>query len=303
MMRPSRHRELVLVVAIAAETLCLPALSRAETEGSDQLEAHVRNLESTNAEARYHSVRALGELGDEGAVEALSAIVRNDPSPEIRGWALLSLDNIGTPEAMAAIRCAQVSDPDRNVRVLAGEILASGDGQAPASAAATLELNPQIANNERSFLSLSGADQERYIRRARNKAVAGFALAGTGLALITAGYALMFSGDEQNMNSGTVLHVLGVGAWYVDTILLIVSGVQSHRAMGRRHNRLAFACGVTMSLSLAFTLASFMVGFITWDETATTSLNVVNGIIATSTRVMSLVLGRQVMRNTRSLVQ
>lgn len=308
MKRRARENGLILVVAIAVDVLCLPVASWAEIGGTDgepdQLEVHVRNLESTDAVARYRSVRALGELGGDDAVEALSAIVMDDPSPDIRGWGLLSLHAIGTPEALAAIRIAEAHDPDRNVRVLASELLGSSvlNGSASSAADTTVELSPQVADGERSFYSLSSADQERYVRRSRNLAISGFTLAGTGLVCISLGYALMFSGTGQNMDSGFALHLVGVASWSVDTILFIVAGVKAHRAMGRRHNRLAFACGVTMALSFALTLASLIVGVTTWDESESLiSIAAINGVVGAATRAMSLVLGGQVMRNTRSL--
>jgi HEAT repeat protein len=59
---------------------------------------------------RFRLVKALGEAGDPRAVEALSALLLTDRSPEVRGVAALALGKIGDPSAVPALKRA-LGDP------------------------------------------------------------------------------------------------------------------------------------------------------------------------------------------------
>jgi MFS family permease len=59
------------------------------------------------------------------AIGPLTNTARSDPRPEVRGWAMRSLSEFGTPEAVEVLRVASQSDADQRVRSLAGQLLAS----------------------------------------------------------------------------------------------------------------------------------------------------------------------------------
>ena len=87
------------------------------------IESHLAGLEALDPVDRIAAVRALGESRDQAAVGPLAQVLRSDPSPEVRGWAIRALMAIGTPEARSAVATAAQQDSDERVRSLAVEQL------------------------------------------------------------------------------------------------------------------------------------------------------------------------------------
>jgi HEAT repeat protein len=65
---------------------------------------------------RIGAVQALGKPGNNAAVTTLAHTLATDPNPHVRGYAVLALSAIGTPEALAVILDA-VGDESTEVRL------------------------------------------------------------------------------------------------------------------------------------------------------------------------------------------
>jgi hypothetical protein len=117
-----------------------PATAEAEegaAEPSASVDELVSGLDSPDPAARITAIRALGDRREAAAAGPLANLLRADPVPEVRGWAVRALDSIGTPEARAALATAAQNDPDVRVRSvaaqLAGVAAAPGPQPGPAS--------------------------------------------------------------------------------------------------------------------------------------------------------------------------
>lgn len=80
---------------------------------------HIQGLNALDTAARVSAVRSLGQLRDARAVPALVRSLHSDPSAEVRGWIIRTLDQIGTEEAHVAIVVAAREDADERIRALA----------------------------------------------------------------------------------------------------------------------------------------------------------------------------------------
>jgi hypothetical protein len=105
-----------------AEEAAPEAEPAAEAPAAAGVDEHVQALRSPDVSQRTAAARALGEARSVEAVQPLIRALREDPSPEVRGWTLRSLDAIGTNEANAAIASAARSDADERVRGLASQL-------------------------------------------------------------------------------------------------------------------------------------------------------------------------------------
>lgn len=94
---------------------------------------NIRALNAVDTTARIEAVRSLGQLRDARAVPALARSLQSDPSPEVRGWIIRTLDQFGTQEAHAAIVVAARGDADERVRALALHLAPEAAPAAPTS--------------------------------------------------------------------------------------------------------------------------------------------------------------------------
>ncbi|MEO8551530.1 MAG: HEAT repeat domain-containing protein, partial [Kofleriaceae bacterium] len=80
---------------------------------------------------RINVALALGSFtGDDDAAKALSALLRDDPSPHVRMAAAVGLSRLGAkPVGTAALEAAAKSDPDPDVRARAAAVLARPPAQ------------------------------------------------------------------------------------------------------------------------------------------------------------------------------
>src|SRR5699024_8151106 len=62
-----------------------------------------------------NAILALGHYRDQHAVEELTAVMKDDPRPEIRGTTAWALDKIGTDEAFKMIEDAREREKDERV--------------------------------------------------------------------------------------------------------------------------------------------------------------------------------------------
>jgi HEAT repeat protein len=76
-------------------------------------------LADSDAAVRLAAIKALGDLDDPRAVEALSQALRNDSDPEVREMAAWALGEIENPAAVPALSEALRSDREARVRVKA----------------------------------------------------------------------------------------------------------------------------------------------------------------------------------------
>lgn len=125
---------LALAPAVAEAEEAAPAGGEVASASVDELVAALR---SPDPAARVAAIRALGDRREAAAVAPVTDLLRADPVPEVRGWAVRALDSIGTPEARAALASAAQDDPDERVRAvaarLAGVAPAPGPQAGPAS--------------------------------------------------------------------------------------------------------------------------------------------------------------------------
>lgn len=94
----------------------------APESAANTLAGHIRALDAPDAAVRLEAAQALGELSSPDAVQALARVARSDPVPEVRGWCVHSLHQIGTPEAHTAISDAARNDRNERVRDLAASL-------------------------------------------------------------------------------------------------------------------------------------------------------------------------------------
>jgi HEAT repeat protein len=69
----------------------------------------LRLLEHNNAVVRYY-VSGFLRYGDQRSIDALIRIVLTDPDPDVRYTAVTTLEEIGTPQALPALRHAHAHD-------------------------------------------------------------------------------------------------------------------------------------------------------------------------------------------------
>ncbi len=105
----------------------------------DELLATLRAPDGT---ARVAAVRALGERREASAVQPLINLLHTDPVPEVRGWAVRALHDIGNPEGRAAVVTAAREDPDERVRTMAGRLEGVSSAQPPPYTPAPAQVQP-----------------------------------------------------------------------------------------------------------------------------------------------------------------
>jgi hypothetical protein len=109
-------------IAVVLSLLLSSSAARAEEAGAPpatSIEVHVSALGSLDPAARIAAIRALGDARAEAGVEPLVRVLRTDPSPEVRGWAVRALAQIGSASARAALAQTAQQDADERVRRLA----------------------------------------------------------------------------------------------------------------------------------------------------------------------------------------
>ena len=103
----------------------------ASSGGSQSIDQLLADLRSPDPNTRVAAIRALGQRREQAAVQPLMGLLRSDPLPEVRGWAVRALHDIGAPEGRAAIVTAAREDPDERVRAMAARL----EGVTPAQPA------------------------------------------------------------------------------------------------------------------------------------------------------------------------
>jgi len=289
--------------------LCLLAdLASAETDGQTTTEpggqaAEVRDLASDlfapEAEVRYAAVAAVAALGDPAWIEPLALVAANDPEPTIRGWALRALRRIDTPQALRRILAVQRSDSDSRVAGLAGQLLAGTDLEpvlAPVRHVSRPRRPPDREARPRA-LARTQLDVEE-ARTVRRLTTAAFSLAGTGLALTVAG-AIMTFGDTSGttVDAGIAFQVLGGVAWIIDTPLIFSASRRMETLTGRSGSQRRLNVGLYVA-GLALSVVHAATGFL--SEAMAITMPIVNGLVCTTARIMSLVLGARANREARS---
>jgi hypothetical protein len=201
-------------VAFAQDAATLPAAEATPpvTASVDEL---IARLGSPDATTRVASVRALGERGSPAAEDPLIQVLRNDPVPEVRGWAVRALYQIGTPEARAAVVTAARSDPDERVRGMGARLTGVASEPPPAPAPSPVPPTPP-AYGQPVVLGGYVAPPPPPVRRprppGRSLRLGGWITTGVtyGLALLS-GAALMSTGDGGMVDWGwkMILPVVG----------------------------------------------------------------------------------------------
>jgi hypothetical protein len=103
----------VPVPASTAPTTIQPArLNQRQLE----IENSLRQLSDSNERTRADAVMQLGRLKAQDSLDALSATLAGDPSPNVREAAARALGLLGSPKALPALRHAALADSDNNVR-------------------------------------------------------------------------------------------------------------------------------------------------------------------------------------------
>jgi hypothetical protein len=193
------HYTMTLPIAFAAWIFASAALGESEDAGPftpedgeaetapQSLDELIAALRSPDSAARVRAVQTLGERGDVAAVPHLITIVRSDPIPEVRGWAVRALNDLGTPEARAAVVTASREDPDERVRTMSGTLVGAPSSQVPSPYGVTPTPMPAISPMTAVPSHVSPV-MYRYQRdRGRSLRIAGWVLTGVsyGLALLT----------------------------------------------------------------------------------------------------------------------
>lgn len=192
---------LLLLKASSATAQDASQPTPAPPSSTDEL---VRALSSPVAAERVNAIRGLGESRDATAVEPLTTLLRSDPVPEVRGWTVRALHQIGTPEAVRAVVAAARDDPDERVRTMATQL--AGPSQQPTASEAAAPPGFQTQTG------WQAAPQQVQVRPTRPRIpgrglrVGGVVTLSTtyGLALLV-GLALLTAGDDPDPYTGESL--------------------------------------------------------------------------------------------------
>ncbi len=87
-----------------------------------------KSLSDENPDVRRHAIMTLGEMEDEGSVDAMIKVLRTDSDAEVRRFAIAALDEIDSPKAIEAYTLA-LKDKNKDVRRFAVMALADHDDQ------------------------------------------------------------------------------------------------------------------------------------------------------------------------------
>ncbi len=88
------------------------------------VDAYVAALQGPDAEARAAAARALGELGDTSAGDALDTVLRTDPDVRVRAAAADALGTMRDYAWTESLADVLERDPDESVRRAAAAALA-----------------------------------------------------------------------------------------------------------------------------------------------------------------------------------
>jgi len=170
---------------------------------SPSLDELIAALSSPEASERVEAVQALQGRGDASVVPRLIQLLRTDPVPEVRGWAVRALHELGTPEARAAVVTASREDPDERVRAMAAQIAGVTPAGLPSPYPVAPPQQPQPQAQAPGFAAqpLSrgfGFRQRRPSEPGRSLRLAGWIITGVsyGLALLT-GIAMMTTEEDE----------------------------------------------------------------------------------------------------------
>lgn len=182
---------------------------------------HIAMLSDPDANQRVQAARRLGELRAEEAVVPLARRLSEDERPEVRGWCLRALSQIGTEDAVSAMMLAR-RDPDSRVSALAQELTAGRTGAARYVAPVDLSEARSSRSREEAVTQASG--------RGRRVMIAGAGVAGAGAVILAIGGIVLGTGGlggAYAMTAGGVILVVGL-------VVLIVGGAIRAQARRRR---------------------------------------------------------------------
>lgn len=110
---------------LGERTALLPLLSLDEAAFAERFRGSAVRRAKREGFVRNVAI-ALGNVGDPAAIPALEAVLRDDPSPVVRGAAAWALGRIGGEAARAALASITDSDPTVEAEVAAARAAASG---------------------------------------------------------------------------------------------------------------------------------------------------------------------------------
>lgn len=113
--RPVIRRLLTGLSSTNPQTALNAAVALSVLGRQEALERLLEGLRSSDAFRRWEVVNALGAMRDPRAVKALAATLRNGDA-DLRREAALSLGRTGSPRARDALRAASREDPDPEVK-------------------------------------------------------------------------------------------------------------------------------------------------------------------------------------------
>lgn len=201
---------LLLMVSFASGEALAEEATETPSAPSEGVDGHLETLRSLDPAERIEAIRALGAARSQEAVGPLARVLREDPSPEVRGWAVRSLSEIGTTEARAALAIAAQHDSDQRVRTLAnqmsGSVAASPFGPSPSAVvqpSPMVQPSPLVQQPQRAAYNpmmqgpLRGPFQARRRRPGLGLTIAGWSVfGGTYLISMIAGAATLADGAE-----------------------------------------------------------------------------------------------------------
>lgn len=203
-----------LETELSSSSSAAPSVSRNRAVQTPGAAEFLAMLSEPNVSRRVQAARRLGELQAEEAVVPLARRLREDASPEVRGWCLRALSQIGTEDAVSAMMLAR-NDSDARVRELATEL--TSRQAAPTRHVAPVDLS-EVEPREGASSRNSG--------RVRRAMISGGAVAGAGAVILAIGGIVLgvgAIGGAYAMTAGGVILVAGI-------IVLIVGGVMRARA-------------------------------------------------------------------------
>ena len=92
------------------------------------LKALRKALSDENADVRRHAAMTLGDMEDQGSIDALIQLLKTDPDADVRRYAVAALCEMSSPKAVDAYLIA-LNDENRDVRRYAVMALADHEGE------------------------------------------------------------------------------------------------------------------------------------------------------------------------------